>query len=348
MKTLAPIVLPPFSAIYGAIAKARLALYERGTLPVSKLDATVISIGNLTTGGTGKTPLVEWVARVLASEDRNVCILTRGYRRANPRQRIVVSDREKVLTTADEAGDEPFLLATKLTGIAAVVCDADRFAAGKWAIEELGCDTFVLDDGFQHLQLHRDLNIVTIDATNPWGGGHLLPYGRLREPLSGLRRAECIVLTRTEDRGNSKEIINHIRNLSAGAKIFQSRTIIDGFSTLINNGLAPSSALPANPVMAFCGIGNPSAFFDQLRKERFELAATRTFQDHHLYRSEDIQSLIQEANSVGARSLITTAKDAVKLTTFNFDLPCNVLEIRIEIEHEEDLLAMMRQTLKRS
>src|SRR5712692_8004430 len=158
MKLIAPLVLPPLGALYSAAVRARLALYQRGLLQVSKLEAPVISIGNITTGGTGKTPLVEWVARSLAREGKTVCILTRGYRRANPNQRVVVSDGKRVLASELAAGDEPRLLAENLVGAAAVIGDADRFAAGRWAIRELGANAIVLDDGFQHLRLARDLN----------------------------------------------------------------------------------------------------------------------------------------------------------------------------------------------
>jgi tetraacyldisaccharide 4'-kinase len=323
MKALAPIVLPPLSALYGAISKARLSLYQRGALNVSRLDAKVVSVGNLTTGGTGKTPLVEWLARALHDEGKKVCILTRGYGRSNAKRRVIVSDGSRVLATADEAGDEPFLLATNLVGNAAVISDPDRVAAGSWAISEFGIDTFILDDGFQHLRLHRDLNILTIDATNPWGGGQLLPYGRLREPLSGVARADCIVLTRSEQVEEAREIVNRLESLCPGRPVFLSRMIKRRFTP----------APPQNPILAFCGVGNPEAFFEQLRTEGLELAATRVFPDHHAYNSQDIASLTREAKKIGASSLVTTAKDAVKLAKLDFEIPWYVLEIEIAFDN---------------
>ena len=184
--------------LYGAVTRTRLSLYRRGTFHTTKLDRPVISVGNITTGGTGKTPLVEWVAKTFAAKGKKVCILTRGYGRKDPHLQVIVSDGYGVLASPSEAGDEPYLLATKLTGQAAVISSADRIAAGQEAIKDFGTDCFVLDDGFQHLRLARDLNIVTIDATNPWGGGRLLPYGRLRETLEGLSRADCVVITRCD------------------------------------------------------------------------------------------------------------------------------------------------------
>ena len=184
MKVVSPLILPPLSAIYGAITRTRLSLYKRGTFRTTALSRPVISIGNITTGGTGKTPLVEWVARRLSEHGKRVCVLTRGYGRTNPSDRVLVSDGNGVFSNPEVAGDEAFLLASNLNGSVPVISDANRITAGQDAIKHLGAECFVLDDGFQHLRVARDLDIVTIDATNPWGGGSLLPFGRLREPLS--------------------------------------------------------------------------------------------------------------------------------------------------------------------
>src|SRR5260370_18823855 len=150
MSSASSAVLAPVIVLYGAVTRTRLALYERGFLKPTKLDAPVISVGNITTGGTGKTPLVEWVARSPVREGRKVCILTRGYGREDPNARIVVSDGQRILANELEAGDEPRLLAENLLGLAAVICDADRFAAGQWANQEFGSDVFILVDGFPH------------------------------------------------------------------------------------------------------------------------------------------------------------------------------------------------------
>ena len=195
-----PLPLAPLGTLYGALVRTRLRLYRSGLLKTENVGAPVISVGNITAGGTGKTPLVEWAARALAGEGRRACVLTRGYGRADERRRVVASDGRSVLADAVECGDEPRLLAEKLLGAASVVCDRDRVAAARWAREHLGADAFVLDDGFQHLRIARDLDIVTLDATAPWGGGHLLPRGRLREPPGSLARADCVVITRAAPR----------------------------------------------------------------------------------------------------------------------------------------------------
>src|ERR671920_1180406 len=190
--------LAPLGMLYGAVARARLRLYRSGFLKSERVGAPVVSVGNLTAGGTGKTPLVEWAARALWREGLRACVLTRGYGRAEEWRRVLASDGARVLAEAAECGDEPRLLAERLLGSASVVCDRDRVAAARWAREELGARVFVLDDGFQHLRIARDLDVVTLDATDPWGGGAMLPLGRLREPASGLARADCVVITRAQ------------------------------------------------------------------------------------------------------------------------------------------------------
>jgi tetraacyldisaccharide 4'-kinase len=335
MKSL---ILPPLSVLYSAVTRTRLTLYRRGTFHSTRLDRPVISVGNITTGGTGKTPLVEWISRTLAEAGRKVCILTRGYGRDNPGRMVVVSDGTTVLATPSEAGDEPFLLATNLVGTAAVISNADRVAAGKEAISRFNTDCFVLDDGFQHLRLERDLNIVTIDATNPWGGGHLLPYGRLREPLSGLNRADCIVITRTDQVNNLTTLHNEIRKYGADVPVFESRMVTSRVTTLHD-----SSAALVPPLAAFCAVGNQRSFFEAVTHE---VVLQKAFPDHHRYTQSDIDSLIDEARRAGAKSLITTAKDAVKLRSLSFSLPCYVQEIEPLIENVDELIRLIRSVLR--
>jgi len=330
MKSL---ILPPLSLLYGAVTRTRLSLYRRGTFQTTKLSRPVISIGNITTGGTGKTPLVEYVARLIASRGKKVCILTRGYGRKDPHLQVIVSDGYSVLASPAEAGDEPYLLATKLAGLAAVISSADRIAAGQEAINDFGTDCFVLDDGFQHLRLARDLNIVTIDATNPWGGGSLLPYGRLRESPEGLNRAECIVLTRCDQVESVESLQEEIVRLTGGRPIFESHMHAVRVSPLKNGSEA---IRPPARVAAFCAIGNPASFFESLRRMGYELTIEKSFVDHHVYSQDEIESLVKTAKDAGASSLITTAKDAVKLRSLSFSIPCYVLEVEIALDNTDD------------
>lgn len=331
MKSL---ILPPLSVLYNAITRTRLSLYRRGTFQSIKLNRPVISVGNITTGGTGKTPLVEWVARTLAAADKKVCILTRGYGRDNPDRLVIVSDGNTVMATPSEAGDEPFLLATNLIGASAVISGADRVTAGNEAIKRFHTDCFILDDGFQHLRLERDLNIVTVDATNPWGGGHLLPYGRLREPLSGLSRADIIVITRTDQAPNLDALHTEVRKHAATVPVFQSRMRTSQVALL--NGSSDEAIAP--PVAAFCAVGNPRSFFNAIPHD---IVLKKAYPDHYRYSQSEIDSLIDAASRAGANSLITTAKDAVKLRSLSFSLPCYVMEIELEIDNQEELVRLV-------
>jgi tetraacyldisaccharide 4'-kinase len=321
------IVLPPLSLLYGAVTRTRLSLYRRGTFQTTKLDRPVISIGNITTGGTGKTPLVEYVARLIAAQGKKVCILTRGYGRKDPHLQVIVSDGYGVLASPSEAGDEPYLLATRLKGLAAVISSADRIAAGREAIKDFGTDCFVLDDGFQHLRLARDLNIVTIDATNPWGGGRLLPHGRLRESIEGMSRADCVVITRCDQVESVARLREEIAQLIDDKPIFESQMRMVRVSPLKNGG---ETLTPPARVAAFCAVGNPASFFESLRRTGYEIAFERAFPDHHVYSQDEIDAITRDAGNVEA--LITTAKDAVKLRAMAFSIPCYVVEIEIAID----------------
>ena len=341
--------LAPLSALYGAVTRARLMLYRTGALQVHQLNAPVISVGNITTGGTGKTPLVEWIARAVGRMQRRACILTRGYGRANRNERVVVSDGERILADAHTGGDEPLLLAEMLLGIAAVVSDADRVSAARWALNALGSQVFILDDGFQHLRIARDLNIVTIDATNPWGGGHLLPRGRLREPLRGLARADLLVITRADQVHDIIALKQEVERLSNGRPILLAHARTRRMRSLFNRAGedAPDTVSPSSPAAAFCAIGNPQSFFAHLRGDGHTLNLTRAFADHHVYTQRDVDAIEREAEARGAKWLLTTAKDAVKLRALRFRLPCDVLEVEIGFDDERKLLDLIREATLR-
>lgn len=352
------VILAPLGVLYSAVMRARLVLYRKGALRTHQVSSPTISVGNITTGGTGKTPLVAWVARTAAKEGRRVCILTRGYGRSDESKRVLVSDGERILAEAREGGDEPRQLAEALQGFAAVISDADRVGAARWAEENLKSNLFILDDGFQHLKIARDLDIVALDATNPWGGGRVLPAGRLREPPKGLARADLIILTRAEQSLEIDSLRKQAERLSAGRPVIQARTLTravlpldkemlkDELTDLLSShsspGAQPSSSAA---VAAFCALGNSSAFFAHLRREGYDLNYTRAFPDHHFYRQTDVDALVLEAKRVGALALLTTAKDAVKLRPLRFDLPCYVLEIELEFDDEETLAGLIREAI---
>lgn len=344
MSRVSEIALAPLGALYGAITRARLMLYQAGALPVHQINVPVISVGNLTTGGTGKTPLVEWIARVVAREGRRCCILTRGYGRANPRSRVVVSDGERVLAGAREGGDEPRLLAERLKGVAAIISDANRVQAARWAVENFGSQVFILDDGFQHLRIARDLNIVTVDATNPWGGGHILPRGRLREPLRGLARADLIVLTRAEQAHDLPSLKQEAGRLSGNRPVLLARTRTSGVRSITGSDGADLSGTRSlsTPVAAFCAIGNPQSFFAHIRNDGYALRYARAFPDHHVYTQTEVDAIEREAEALGAEALLTTTKDEVKLRSMRFRLPCYALEVEMDFDDESKLLDLIR------
>jgi tetraacyldisaccharide 4'-kinase len=361
MLQLPDFILAPLGVAYGAAGSARRALYRAGVLAVERVGAPVVSVGNITTGGTGKTPLVEWLARAAAQEGRRVCILTRGYGRQDAGRRVVVSDGERVLAEAREGGDEPRLLAESLRGLpVAVVSDANRVAAAGWALKNLRSEVFILDDGFQHLRIARDLNILTLDATDPWGGGRQLPRGRLREPLGELKRADLIVITRAELAGDVEALRARAGSLSDGRPVLVARTVTLRIAPLVAMSFAatgdahetnelPQTA-PAGipqPLAAFCAIGNPQAFFAHARGEGLALNYTRAFTDHHAYTQRDIDECVREAVRHGARALLTTAKDAVKLRALDFALPCYVLEVALKFDDERRMRAILHDCLAR-
>ncbi|HEV7395470.1 MAG TPA: tetraacyldisaccharide 4'-kinase [Pyrinomonadaceae bacterium] len=336
MTCAASMLLAPFSTIYSVAIKTRNSLYEHGFFKPVKLDAIVISVGNITAGGTGKTPLVEYVARIAAGSRRKVCILTRGYGRLDPSRRVLVSDGHEVLANEGEAGDEPLLLAEKLCGVAAVISDSDRTAAARWAIENLKSDTFVLDDGFQHLQLARNLNIVAVDATNPWDNGLLLPGGLLREPKKGIARADCVVITRADQATDTELLLHELETLIDARPTYVSRMRFTKLRQVNGAADADADKVRQIPAAAFSGIGNQSSFAYQLQRERFKIVSVSKYGDHHRYSQADLDGIVAKAKAAGAQCLITTAKDAVKLSALSIELPCYVLEIEIEIDQRNE------------
>ncbi|HMO80359.1 MAG TPA: tetraacyldisaccharide 4'-kinase, partial [Pyrinomonadaceae bacterium] len=285
-------LLIPFGMLYGLGVGVRNSLYERSWLRTHHLGARTVSIGNITTGGTGKTPLVAAVAEMLADSGEDVCILTRGYGRENAKRRVLVSDRNALLADAATGGDEPVELARRLIGKAYVLADPDRVAAARWAKDAFGITAFVLDDGFQHRRARRDLDIVCIDTTDPFGGERLLPAGRLREPLRGLRRADVFVITRTELSPDTESIAARLREYNPAAPIFFASATITRMADL---GTYLSAAGPAAPELppsaatgsdavrfvAFCGLAKPENFFAGLRLRGCNIVETVTFPDHH-------------------------------------------------------------------
>jgi tetraacyldisaccharide 4'-kinase len=311
--------------MYGRGVALRNYLYEKGIFEVHDLGARTISVGNITVGGTGKTPLVAYIAAELADRGEKVCILTRGYGREDESKRVLVSDGESVLADAVTGGDEPVELAHKLLGKAIVIADADRVGAAEWAKRKFGVTAFVLDDGFQHRKIKRDIDLVCVDATDPFGGGNLVPAGRLREPTPNLARASVVVITRVEQVGDISDLRSQISDLAPRTKIVESRSSLSEIKTLTKGSEVRGRAF------AFCGLGNPQSFFTLLAETHLEICGTHALRDHQTYRQSDIDAIEKLARSAGAEALITTGKDAVKLAKLRSSLPVFVPDLIIQL-----------------
>ena len=357
-------LLTPLSYIYAIVVKTRCWLYDCGLLKQRQLPCTVISVGNIAAGGTGKTPAVIWIAKYLQSEGFQVGVLLRGYRREGHDSVSIISDGKQILTSVPESGDEAGLIARKLLGIPVVV-GSDRYAAGLEMIQLWGHTegVLILDDGFQRRQLARDLDILTIDSTQPFGTGRLLPAGTLREPKSALKRTDVLLLTRTD---LATESIN-LERFVGGKQIFhtchqptrlyQLSTGSDRSESSERDEECALDLLKGQCLLAVCGIGNPEAFVGTLRQFEPKAVELLAFPDHHYYSLADLNDIGMRAHEVGADIVVITEKDSQKLAAFaaqtEFSPPESVqffvLEIELEITtNPEALKKRLRRTVTES
>lgn len=304
LDTLVVALLVPCALAYSVVLRIRDVLYRRGIIPIFRLDIPVISVGNLSVGGTGKTPMTVLIARLLIARGKRVVVLSRGYGGAGGRAVRVVSDGSRLLLPVNEAGDEPVLLARSVPGLIVVTC-SDRYLGGREALQRFQPDIFLLDDGFQHLRLWRDLNILLLDAARPFGNGWTLPAGLLREPLSALKRADLIVYTRADGVSPGPALTD--------SPVCRSSHRLEGVVSLRGGDLLTFSLFTGKKGVACAGIADPNAFFAALTREGLELVATLAFQDHCSYDRTEYADICRVMKETGADYLITTEKDAVKL-----------------------------------
>lgn len=333
------------SYLFSGIVQLRWWLYRHRVLRDQPLGCLVVVVGNLTVGGTGKTPVVEKFARALRDRGRKVAILSRGYKSkappfwkkwwfwlnhtedAPPR---VVSDGSAVLLDSEVAGDEPYMLARNLPGVVVLV-DKDRVKAGAYAIKAFGCDTLVLDDGFQYLPLKGRLNLLLVDKSNPFGNGFLLPRGILREPIKHLKRASYVFLTKSKG-VRDEELEAMIRRFNPDAEIIECAHKPQYLQRIGGDERLPLAALAGKRIGAFSGIAAPESFEAFLRETGARLEYTKRFLDHHRFSSEELQGVFNEALAAGVEMIITTEKDAVRIDpALAIPLPCYFLRLEIEI-----------------
>ena len=333
-----------FSPVYGLIMRIRAWLYRHGVFCKSEqLPVPVVSVGNLTLGGTGKTPLVLYVTRQLLAMGRKPAIVSRGYGGTAHGPVNVVSDGKVIGLSAAEAGDEPLLLAESLPGVPVLV-GPGRAVVGRAALERFPVDTVVLDDGFQHLALARDLDLVLFSARTLLGNGRVFPGGPLREPVGALGRAHGFVITGVdrETRREAEAFKQLLANLFPDKPVFLGEYLP---SCLLHSQHAKTYAIDKArhmPLYGFAGIANPDSFRHTLEKERFQLAGFVGFPDHHRYTAADIEGLIAAARARQAAALVTTEKDYVKLALFFKEFPLLALRVELFMEEEFDLFLAAR------
>ncbi len=336
------------SRFYRMAIQIRIWMYDKRIIRNRALGCLVISIGNISCGGTGKTPVVEVFARSLAEQGRKVAILSRGYRRksltfwekiakrfSNKKFELeptIVSDGKSMgKYTAQEAGDEPFMLASNLPNVAVLV-DKDRVKSGIYAINELNTDVLILDDGFQYLRLRPHINIVLVDSTDPFGNSHVLPRGILREPIKNIARADYIFLTKSDGSHKYRYLRKFLKLYNKRAKIIECCHKPQYLENVFNRGEKyPLEDLKNTKVAAISAIAQPKSFEGFLEKHGADLVLKTHYADHHAYTKEEISDFVKEAKDAGAKYIITTEKDAVRIPKVELQ-GIKLLFLRIQID----------------
>lgn len=334
------------SLIYRGIVGTRLALYRNRVFRSHSHGCLVISVGNLTVGGTGKTPVVELLARALQQGGRRVAILSRGYKSV-PRPLLlrlvdkitkkkavfiprVVCDGQSLLLDSRTAGDEPFMLANNLRGVVVLV-DRDRVKSGSYAVKEFQADTLILDDGFQYIRMRHGLEVVLIDRQAPFGNEFLLPRGTLREPPRNLRRATHIFLTKCDGSDNG-DIIRRIRSYNRTADIIECAHRPKHLRNFVTGEIKPLEFLRGLRIGSICGIAVPESFENALRKLDAEIEISKTYADHHRFSPKEIESFIRRCGRRELDAVLTTEKDAVRIPRIlEPEVPVYYLRVEIEI-----------------
>jgi len=333
---LAPLRLLSF--FYGWAVSIRILFYARGIFRTHSLPCRVVSVGNITLGGTGKTPFVCLLSKMIQARGFRVAILSRGYRGGFKGPFAVITDGERILMEAQGAGDEPFLLAEKLRGVPVIV-GKERLSSGKYAVDKFQAEVVILDDGFQHLSLKRDLNLLLIDAASPFGNGYLFPRGVLREPLEQISRADAVILTKVGQCANIKILKQNLKKILNVHSFFEVDYAPDGIRVYGKERSLPPESLKEKKILAFSGVARPESFQNTLLSLEARIIKMEVFADHHWYTRKDLERLWQKAAELNVDALVTTEKDMVRLKDCPMgSIPLWVLSIQhVFLENDQSL-----------
>ena len=327
--TVIKIIASAISLPYRLIITFRNWLYDKKIFAVVKLPCPVISVGNITAGGTGKTPCVIMLAQMLQSHGFKPAILSRGYGGKSTKSVNIVSDGKNILLDSKTAGDEPFLMAQSVRSIPIIV-GPQRLKTGKTAINRFGANVLICDDAMQHRQIFRDINLVLLDSQDPLGNGHVLPRGKLREPIAGLKRASAFLLTRTDETPKTDSIngrLTQTRNIPIFTSIHKLKDVIKGDYS----DKWPIAGLKGKKVCTFCGIAKPDSFKKSLLAAECHILSLDTFPDHHNYSRAELEIIKNKFYNYEADLIITTQKDGMRLQNFAEFLSI-IYMMRIEME----------------
>ncbi|MCK4485506.1 MAG: tetraacyldisaccharide 4'-kinase [Desulfobacterales bacterium] len=333
-------VLYACSQVYQLAARSRIHLYENGILEQKSLPCKVVSIGNITMGGTGKTPMVHYVASLLKGLGLKVAVISRGYGGYTQRSGGIVSDGKTTFMGLRASGDEPQLLASKLKGIPLLV-GKDRYRAGRRAISRFGASVLVLDDAFQHLPLKRDLDLLLLDSTRPFGNGYYIPRGTLREPVEQIKRASTFVLTRWTEDSNLTRGSSMIEPYVQGRPIFRCMHVPETLFVPARKKALDLSSLKGRRLFAFSGIARNEFFRETIAKLEGHVAGFLEFPDHHRYAHHDLGLIWRRARDLNVDNIITTEKDYVNILTEIPSMP-QLFVLAISISFGDDTEAFTR------
>ena len=332
---------------YDKVVTLRNLLFDRGVLRIRRLNCPVISVGNLTMGGTGKTPMVVWLANLFSKEGYRVGIVSRGYGGLDSSRVIVVSDGDNILAEQSVSGDEPLMLARRLQDIP-VLCSSKRAEAAKAAVEKFKCNALILDDGFQHRYLARDLDIVMLDSRNPFGSGKLFPRGTLREKSAALARAQVLVLSRFDQSEDAEKNCHNLRRQWPNKAVITATHRPVRIFSAVDHGERPLTSLTELRLAAFAGIARPNDFFQSVQNLGARLVYTAALPDHYPLTSELLASLVREASNVSPELWLTTEKDWVRLPqVLPQDMELWVMAMEIDLDRDgSQLVGMVLKTLR--